>query len=105
MNDMLELRPNCEYCDKDLPADASDAHICSYECTYCTTCVQTVLHNVCPNCGGGFAPRPIRPATERRPGVFLGKQPASATRKHLKWDRGDLPAFVEAVRRIPPAER
>ncbi|SFQ24228.1 hypothetical protein SAMN03159339_6216 [Variovorax sp. 770b2] len=102
---MLELRPNCEYCDKDLPAHASDAHICSYECTYCTTCVETVLHNVCPNCGGGFAPRPIRPATERRPGVFLGKQPASATRKHLKWDRGDLPAFVEAVRRIPPAER
>lgn len=102
---MLELRPNCEYCDKDLPAHATDAHICSYECTYCTACVETVLHNVCPNCGGGFAPRPVRPATERRPGVFLGKQPASATRKHLKWDRGELPAFIEAVRHIPPAER
>jgi uncharacterized protein len=51
---MLELRPNCEYCDKDLPPNAGDARICSYECTFCAECVQKVLHNVCPNCGGGF---------------------------------------------------
>ena len=58
---MLELRPNCELCDKDLPPDAADARICSYECTFCSACVDDVLHDVCPNCGGGFQPRPIRP--------------------------------------------
>src|SRR5256885_17048086 len=57
----LQLRPNCEYCDKDLPPSAKDARICSYECTFCADCVETKLGNVCPNCGGGFAPRPIRP--------------------------------------------
>ncbi|MEA2688668.1 MAG: uncharacterized protein QOD51_1275 [Candidatus Eremiobacteraeota bacterium] len=58
---MLELRPNCECCDKDLPPDAADAMICTYECTFCAACVDTVLHGRCPNCGGNFAPRPIRP--------------------------------------------
>jgi uncharacterized protein len=66
---MLQLRPNCECCDKDLPSEATDARICSYECTFCATCVETVLANVCPNCGDGFTPRPIRPKAERRPGV------------------------------------
>jgi uncharacterized protein len=50
----LQLRPNCEYCDKDLPPNAVDARICSYECTFCADCVDNKLHNVCPNCGGGF---------------------------------------------------
>ncbi len=102
---MLQLRPNCEYCDKDLGPQAADARICSYECTFCADCVDQVLRNVCPNCGGGFVPRPIRPSVERRPGVCLGKQPASAQRVHLKWDRADLASFVESVFRIPPAER
>jgi hypothetical protein len=102
---MLQLRPNCEYCDKDLPPHATDARICSYECTFCADCVATVLSDVCPNCGGGFAPRPIRPATERRPGVGLGKQPASTERKRLKWDRAELAGFVAALSGIPPAER
>ena len=52
----LELRPNCEYCDKDLPPDASEARICTYECTFCADCVERRLSNVCPNCGGGFMP-------------------------------------------------
>src|SRR5262249_12749978 len=52
---MLEIRPNCELCDKDLPPQNLDAHICSYECTYCTDCVEK-LQNVCPTCGGGFVP-------------------------------------------------
>ena len=65
---MLELRPNCEYCDRDLPPDALDARICTYECTFCAECVEHVLHDVCPNCGGGFAQRPIRPRTARRSG-------------------------------------
>jgi hypothetical protein len=55
----LQLRPNCEYCDKDLPPNAVDARICSYECTFCADCVETKLHNVCPNCGGGLRRRPI----------------------------------------------
>ena len=102
---MLQLRPNCEACDKDLPPDAPDARICSYECTFCADCVDTVLHDVCPNCGGGFAPRPIRPKTAWRPGVGLGHQPASAQRVHLKHDRADIAGFSARVKDIPPAER
>ncbi|MEJ0068757.1 MAG: DUF1272 domain-containing protein [Pseudomonadota bacterium] len=102
---MLQLRPNCEYCDRDLPPHALDARICSYECTFCADCVETVLHNVCPNCGGGFVSRPIRPATERRPGVGLGKQPASTTRVQLKYPRAELAGFSAAARGIKPEDR
>jgi uncharacterized protein len=102
---VLELRPNCEYCDKDMPPDAVDARICSYECTFCAECVEKVLLNVCPNCGGGFAPRPIRPAGERRPGVSLGKQPASTKRVHLKWPREEVAEFARQMRNIHPADR
>ncbi len=102
---MLQLRPNCEYCDKDLPPDASDARICSYECTFCAACVSVVLRNVCPNCAGGVVPRPIRPAVERRPGVCLAKQPASSTRAQSKWDRAALAAFISEVADIDPGER
>jgi len=58
---MLEMRAICEKCSKSLPHNSREAHICSYECTFCTACVEGVLHGVCPNCGGGFSPRPIRP--------------------------------------------
>src|ERR1051325_8826276 len=58
---MLELRPTCEHCNKPLPPHALDARICSYECTFCAACVEKVLANVCPNCGGGFVPRPPPP--------------------------------------------
>jgi hypothetical protein len=102
---MLQLRPNCECCDKDLPPAAADAMICSYECTFCAHCVETVLHNVCPNCGGGFVPRPIRPATARRKGVSLADAPPSDQRRHLKYSREDIAALVAATRDIPPAER
>jgi len=102
---MLQLRPNCEYCDQDLPPHATNARICSYECTFCAACVETVLLNVCPNCGGGFVPRPIRPAVDRRPGVSLARHPASTQRVHLKWDRAELAAFVQAIRDIPPEQR
>jgi uncharacterized protein len=102
---MLQLRPNCEWCDKDLPPDASDARICSYECTFCADCVETHLHNVCPNCGGGFEKRPIRPKIERRPGVCSANQAASTTRVHLKYDRADIAAFCAQTKDIPPAER
>lgn len=59
---MLEVRLNCENCNKELPHNSEEAMICGFECTFCTECVQTILENVCPNCGGGFEKRPIRPA-------------------------------------------
>ena len=102
---MLQLRPNCEYCDKNLPPHAADARICSYECTFCAHCAETVLCNVCPNCGGGFTPRPIRPATERRAGVGLARQPAATQRVHLKWNRAELADFLAVVRDIAPEKR
>jgi hypothetical protein len=74
---MLELRPNCECCDRDLAPDSKDARICTYECTFCADCVETKLDGVCPNCGGNLVPRPIRPSAE------LMKDPAS-TRRVLK---------------------
>ncbi len=71
---MLELRPNCECCDKDLAPDATDAMICTFECTFCAACAEGVLGGVCPNCGGDFTRRPVRPA------AMLEKYPASAKR-------------------------
>lgn len=71
---MLELRPNCECCDKDLPPDSPEAVICSFECTFCVSCASGVLNNRCPNCGGNFEPRPIRPRSA------LVKNPASTER-------------------------
>jgi uncharacterized protein len=59
---MLLLKPNCECCNRDLPPDSHDAMICSFECTFCTDCVATRVHGRCPNCGGEFVRRPIRPA-------------------------------------------
>lgn len=60
---MLELRPNCECCNKDLPPSSADAMICSFECTFCRECAETRLGGRCPNCGGNLVPRPIRPAS------------------------------------------
>lgn len=101
----LELRPNCEYCDKDLPPDAADACICSYECSFCADCVETKLGNVCPNCGGGFVPRPIRPANEWRPGLSVAKRPPSKERVHLSYSLEEIAALSRRLRHIPPAER
>ena len=101
----LELRPNCEFCDCDLPPEATNARICTYECTFCAACVETALHNVCPNCGGGFTPRPIRPATEWRPGLSVAKRPPSAERRFLKYDLADLQELSARVRSIPPENR
>lgn len=70
---MLDLRPNCECCDKDLPPDA-DARICTFECTFCAACGDSVLKGVCPNCGGDLQRRPIRPA------ALLAKYPPSTKR-------------------------
>ena len=101
----LQLRPNCEYCDKDLPPDSLEARICSYECTFCADCVATKIDNVCPNCGGGFAPRPIRPTNEWRPGACVVKQPPSDMRVHLKYRIEDLAAYLARLENIPPQDR
>ena len=58
---MLEIRPTCEHCNKSLAFDSHEAMICTFECTFCQDCVENVLLHVCPNCGGGFEKRPIRP--------------------------------------------
>jgi hypothetical protein len=73
---MLELRPGCECCDRDLSPGADDARICSFEYTFCRACAETVLYGRCPNCGGELMPRPRRPADK------LAKFPASTARVH-----------------------
>ena len=101
----LQLRPNCEYCDKDLPPHSTDARICSYECTFCAVCAAEKLDNVCPNCGGGFVPRPIRPTQEWRPGICVAKQLPSDKRVHLKYGLEDIAAHLKRIRDLPPEER
>ena len=71
---MLLLKPGCECCDRDLPAESTSAKICSFECTFCVTCAEEILNNICPNCGGELVNRPRRPANK------LGKFPASTER-------------------------
>jgi len=71
---MLEMRPSCENCDKDLPNGSSEAMICTFECTFCSDCVENILNHVCPNCGGGFEKRPNRPDN------LLEKYPVSTKR-------------------------
>lgn len=104
---MLELRPNCELCDRDLPPDSREARICSYECTYCADCVEQVLHDVCPTCGGNFVPRPIRPQRNWREGkaLGLGNNPASMTRVHSPYSADDIRALSERLRQIAPEDR
>jgi hypothetical protein len=101
----LQLRPNCEYCDRDLPPDDPGARICTYECTFCAACVETKLFNVCPNCGGGFSPRPVRPKREWRPGISLQKQTPSLERVRLSYSLDDVAELAARVRDIPPQER
>jgi hypothetical protein len=103
---VLELRPNCEYCDKDLPPDSAEAMICTYECTYCRECVTTRLRNVCPTCGGGFQPRPIRPKADFRGlGLGLTNHPPSDVRKALKFSHEDIAEHVARIAETPPERR
>ena len=101
----LQIRPNCEYCDKDLPPNSTEARICTYECTFCADCVDTHLSNVCPNCGGGFAPRPIRPAQDRRPGLGLASRPASTERVPLNNSKEEIALFAATLPDILPKQR
>ena len=92
---MLELRPGCENCNKPLPYNAEDAMICTFECTFCETCVKELLKNVCPNCGGGFSRRPIRPADK------LEKYPASTKTVYKPVDLENHKQRLENLKVLP----
>lgn len=102
---MLELRPTCEHCNRALPPESAEAWICTYECTFCGDCVENVLQNVCPNCGGGFMPRPVRPKRNWKGGNYLGKDPASTKVKHRPVDPEAHAKLVAALAGIPPEKR
>jgi hypothetical protein len=102
---MLELRPTCEHCNKKLPPESTEAMLCAFECTFCSDCVANILGNVCPNCGGGFCTRPIRPSRSYKGDNYLGKYPASTTVKHRPVDRAAHAQFSAGIRGIPPEQR
>ena len=102
---MLELRPSCEHCQRALPPESAEAHICSFECTFCSDCV-TRLEGTCPNCGGGFVPRPVRPARDwNGKGNFLGKNPARTEPKHRAVDFAAHATMLKSLAGLPPHER
>jgi len=94
---MLELRPVCEHCARLLPPESAAARICSFECTFCSDCAHGVLRDVCPNCGGNFVPRPIRPDRNWKGDNDLAHYPAGATPRHR---RVDLDAHAALIARI-----
>lgn len=96
---MLEIRPSCEHCNKDLPNTSQDAMICSFECTYCRQCALEVFMNVCPSCSGNFVPRPIRPHKA------ISKYPASKEHIHKPKDLIQAKKNSDAFRNIPPEKR
>ncbi|MDB5763349.1 MAG: putative urease-associated protein [Herminiimonas sp.] len=99
---MLALRPNCECCNRDLSPESKDAMICTYECTFCADCVNGILQNVCPNCGGELVRRPVRPSEKRI------ASPASTERIHkpLAGERLEKhAAYVKRYSGIDPARR
>ncbi|WP_223032714.1 DUF1272 domain-containing protein [Hanstruepera marina] len=87
---MLDIRPTCENCNKDLAFDSEEAMICTFECTFCRDCVENVLHKICPNCGGGFEKRPIRPQ------YLLKKYPVS---KKVIYMPVDLEQHLEKIKK------
>ncbi|MBT0587068.1 DUF1272 domain-containing protein [Alteromonas oceanisediminis] len=102
---MLEIRPNCENCGTDLKPSSVNAFICSFECTFCKTCALDILHNVCPNCGGGFERRPIRPSLNLKNGNYLGVHPASEKPVIKAVDTSAHETFASEIRKISPNMR
>jgi hypothetical protein len=102
---MLELRPTCEHCNKPLPSHSTEAAICTFECTFCTRCVVEVLEDVCPNCGGNFSPRPIRPARAWRGTANLKGHPASTTVKHRPVNLAAHRELLAQMGKLAPEER
>ena len=93
---MLEIRQCCENCGKSLPNDSNEAMICTFECTFCIQCVENILENVCPNCGGGFEKRPTRPNSQ------LGNYPM---RNDKVFRPIEFNKFLEANKNIDPRKR
>lgn len=102
---VLELRPGCEHCNVALPPESAEARICSFECTFCATCVDEVLGNVCPNCGGGFERRPVRPSQNLKGENYLGKYPAGTKVRHRPVDAAVHAKFAAPIRSTPPIRR
>ena len=102
---MLELRPTCENCNTSLPPNSTAAMICSFECTFCKSCVDGILSNVCPNCGGGFAARPHRPSHNLKGDNYLGVYPASTMVKHRPVDPQAHSQFVASIKDLLPEKR
>lgn len=102
---MLELRPSCEHCNLALPPESTAARICSFECTFCADCAEGLLSNVCPNCGGGFVPRPVRPARNWKDGNYLGDYPARTTPKLRPVDVEAHARLVASLEGVPPEKR
>lgn len=96
---MLEIRPNCENCGKELSNDSNEAMICTFECTFCKTCVTDVLSNVCPNCGGGFEKRPTRPRH------LLEKYPVHQTKYIMPVDQRKFMEKLLIFKNIEPNKR
>ena len=96
---MLEIRPTCEHCNKDLPNTSTEAMICSFECTYCKTCALEIFENVCPTCAGNFVERPIRPLK------MIEKYPASTKIIFNPKDSVKSKIKSEANKSIHPIER
>jgi hypothetical protein len=102
---MLELRPTCENCNRPLATDATDAMICSYECTFCRDCVDAVLSNVCPNCAGGFDRRPVRPAHAWVEGASRDAFPPSTNVVHKPVDPTAHEVLVALIGGRSPLQR
>lgn len=102
---MLEIRPVCEHCAKALPNGSTDAMICSFECTFCADCVDNLLDNVCPNCGGGFCPRPSRPVNNWKNNNCIGNYPASTEKKVNTVDLDQHQNFAREIQQITPSKR
>lgn len=102
---MLALRPCCEHCAVALPPASTEARICSFECTFCARCAESLLRNVCPNCGGGFVPRPVRPARDWKGGNSLASHPACTEPRHRPVDLEAHARLVAAVGGLPPEGR
>ena len=96
---MLEIRPNCEHCGKDLPNTSTEAMICSFECTYCKDCATTIFENVCPSCAGNFVQRPVRPSK------MIQKYPASKKRVFKPKDLKEVKTTTEKYKNITPEKR
>lgn len=96
---MLEIRPNCEHCNKALPNTSTEAMICSFECTYCQVCALEIFENVCPSCSGNFVDRPIRPA------VAIQKYPGSTKLVFQPKDLESTKINSEKFKNTPPHER